>query len=557
VSIILLTTCNIKGSAATKFYPDFNNLKVARVIEVIDGEVLKVLYGDTYSQSNMEIVKLIGVNTEGNRDAFEYISNYYLGKAVYVMPERNNTNLPKTNGWRNVYILKDAAQTLNEILLKNGLAKVDKGYYLSDSYETLLAAEKSAIVTAQGIWNGSYESNYFEKGPKVNLNTSSINNLIGILEDTTYVMASRILEYRAGNPFNTIEEIKNVDESFNSKWYAKNKKYLTVVTNITLAEESELLSLINYSYTNNDKVVQNILNYRIFNEISTLDTLKNIDGMTTTIIDRSKEFITFENVADYENPVSIAKININTASLEEMKKYSGLYEVYAKSIFDASVFYKYKFRNLQELANTPVYLTDMDTRRIADNASVYTDINTANKIELISLFGRTNHTSAAKEAFADKIIKNRPFNNITDLTKSIGDVTNYFKDCVYFTQRTNNIININAMEKEDIVKMFNLTSYIKTSVLNNKDIYRNISELPFKIQEYDSSKISLYTNINTATKAELLTLNKYITSEMADTIIYLRNEEQFASNDDLLEALSEYKNGAMIFSKISGYVCYK
>lgn len=554
-SILILMSFQIKVSAATIFYPDFNNLKVGRVVEVIDGEVLRVIYDDDYSK--MEIVKLIGVNTEGNKEAYQYVTNYYLGKSVYILPERLNKQFPVTNGWRNVYILKDANKTLNELLIRNGYAKVDISYSDSESYETLLAAEKSAKITAQGIWNATYESNYFEKGPKVNLNTASSVNLMNVLEDTTYEMAGRIIDYRRENPFNTIEEIKLVHEKFNSKWFEKNKKYLTVITNVAVADDRELTSLFNYSYINQDKLVEAVVNFRVFNEISSFAALKNVDGITDSVLEKIKEFITFDNVADYENPDSISKININTASLGEMKKYLGLTDVYAKSIYDASVFYQYKFRNLKELANTPVYLSDLSARHIEDNANVYTDINSANQTELLSLFGRTNLTSTAKEAYVNKIMKNRPYNNSIELTNNIGSITNYFKDCVYFTERTNKVLNLNAIDKETIVEMFHLTGSDKYSVLNQKTAYKHISELPFKIENYDSSNIMIYTNINSATKAEIMQLSKLMSSSMADTIIYYRNQEPFAAIEDLYDLLSEFKYGATVISQIKDYVSYR
>ncbi|GHV41742.1 hypothetical protein FACS189490_09240 [Clostridia bacterium] len=83
-------------------------------------------------------------------------------------------------------------------------------------------------------------------------------------------------------------------------------------------------------------------------------------------------------------------------------------------------------------------------------------------------------------------------------------------------------------------------------------LLRSWANVPAELSEFDS-QITLYTNINKASKKELMSLNAGITEEFADTLIELRNASPFGSMNEVFNEF--YKaNKLQAFYTISNFI---
>ena len=81
---------------------------------------------------------------------------------------------------------------------------------------------------------------------------------------------------------------------------------------------------------------------------------------------------------------------------------------------------------------------------------------------------------------------------------------------------------------------------------------RNATQFPFNVSKINN-KISLYTNINTASRTELKSLNNGMTDLLIDKIIKYRQDEGFATLDEIKQFF-ESNNALNTFNAIKSYL---
>lgn len=520
---------------------DIKNTYYARVIEVIDVDTFKVVEGTNISPKKIKIVHLIGLNATNKKEAFSFVNNNVLGQFVKLETDKNQNHFKKSS-YEEVYLFLNYEESLNKTLIKKGYATLDDSYVLAEQYQQLLMANKYVKTKSN------------QSKPVLNLNTASYKQLTTYLENTTKDIANSIIYYRKYNPFNMIEEVKYADSKIDYEWFNKNKSKLSVITNIHSASKEELMTLFPYSSNNKEEVVIKLLNYRILNNINTIDTFKNNDLLSSFYKD-IKEYITLDSKDTYI-PENHYIININTATADEIKRASNFSSTHSSDIVKTRNKTSYVFKNLSELYYFDNYLTKTDLIRNKDHFTCFTDINQATSNELKSLFGLTNAAKTTKKNLVKVIINNRPYKNINDLS-------NYIEN--YYFNKIKDFIYVN---KSDIKERLNINLTKKTSLINYLDIpndeakkiqisnrsYNDTNDLDIEYKKC-VLKFSFFTNINTASAKELHNLDSMMTNKLVNAILVFREDQPFTSHEEV-EKFFESQNVTNVYNNIKEYIVF-
>jgi DNA uptake protein ComE-like DNA-binding protein len=548
--VLVLTVVNLFSvqSQANINLSDFDSYTVVRVLEIIDGEVFKVQYG-TSPNEREEIIRLIGVDAEGNQDAYDFAYSNLMGKLVILT---RDDNIPRdSNNWEQVYLYSEFSKSYNLQLLEKGYAKLNINHSKSELYSTFTKAENYAKSLNFGVWNA--DGSIAGLGNRVNINTATYTQLYTLLEDTTAGMASRIVLYRKTNPFNTIEEVKFADPLLDHEWFEKNKDKISVVTNLTLATDYELQTLFPTASAATIREMRNALSsYLTFNTISSIDEIKKIDEIKNVYEDFS-DFITIDNHFHYENRFDYKTVNINIASAEEIKVAADLTTSAANRIYEARD-KGYTFKNVSEVLQFQTGLTSDQLLRIKDNFTTITNINTATRSELSSLFSTLSLSNTAKNSIADSIINRRPFYDIKDLKSFLAaDYYNLIEPYITVSDTTN-YYNINTTDKDFLISLFKLNNSDAQTFKSRDVIYKNHNSFNFEFEHFEHL-FSFYTDINTASRDVLYRLDKDMSYGLVDEIIKFRSEQPITSLSEV-HYLFEKSDSIEAYNRIKNYIVF-
>lgn len=551
--IVLLMT------STTRTYSKDLNLeidqpRIAKVIDIIDTDVIKVwYYYSDFDQPQIKIIKMIGIDTNNYQEAFDYTLTTLLGSIICIVEDPNSDLFPKVDGldYEYAYVYKNFDKTFNEELLEVGYATVNDDFILAKQYNDLVNAQQKAVVNKVGIWNipGIY------KEPILNINLASTDLLREILIDTSDKAISNIISYRKDNPFNTIEEIKFADESLDYKWYEKNKDFLSVVTNINQANIDELRCLFPYAYKRQE-LAQQIIDYRLFNHFDSITEVKELYDVAT-YYNLFSDFITFIPYNEYiDTDLKVA--NLNTCATNDFTEATGLSQLTGKDIIKLREDNKYIFKTVGELTQKNNPLNHYFDFKFIDNLTAFTDINNAYAYELKTLFGLFDNLSDnTKDALALKIIDNRPYSSRTQLASIIGKYYPKIEPYIYaYTSELKESININTASTTYVVKHLSMNS-IDAKVYKEyreKNTYKSVKEINFDLTNY-GDKITLYTDVNTASYFELLHLHENMTSEVALEIIEFRSREPITSAEELIDIFNTYGK-ITVYNDIKDYLVF-
>jgi len=541
--VIIVSLFSVQTMDARELLVEVEKPRVATVTKVIDVEAIEVMYSLTPNAApTIERIKLAGVNGHGNDASLDYTKNQLLGKTVFIVYD---TALAITDGFKPAYIYKALEQTFNETLLQQGYGQFDtddsKALYKVD----LLKAEQIAKRQELNLWQTqSTPSN------KININMASIETLMEHF-GLSGVEAMELINYRSKNKINTVEELGFVLPKFTRDYLMNEGRsihYITDVNSATLYELGTLFSTfssLNNAYLLND--------YRVFKPIQTLGDIKGQLIMTSDEYIRLQEFSTvIPNNNIFYEPLK-TKVNINTATAQEIATASAMTLSQAQRIVDTRTQYNYYIRSLSELKKYHLDYFPLGLTYYADDLSIRTNINNANIDELKSLFSTVFTSDQLKLQYAKKIMDKRPFSTYSKLEQTVGfTFYKYIQPFIYIdglAEPSGIPININTASKSSIIKNFNLTSS-QISLLNNRSTAFLVPQDVFFMNSTNASKIALYTPINTASYDELLMLHSTMTKALVDKMIEYRIEMPFYTQLDLYNFLvSEKKSDLYLLIK--------
>ncbi|WP_304942053.1 helix-hairpin-helix domain-containing protein [Vallitalea guaymasensis] len=562
ITMMLLIIINLSNFSSLARPITFNDMDItlAKVVEVISGEAIKVIEEDSNSNKTVKLIKMIGIDTDSSTEAMEYTYNRLLGKRVMLLPDSKDSTFDKLEGWSYKYVYLLSSKSLSEELLEQGLANLDDSYNQAEQYSDLDKAMLKAKEEKKGIWE-----NYNNKNATigVNINTATYTDLVDVLEDTTSSMAYSIVNYRKYNPFNSVEEIKFCNTAFTKEWFDKNRNKMSVISNISTASFEELKSLFNDTELG-DKMAKNIVEYRLYNLINSLYEVRRIPGMYHNY-SKVEEFIALKPVNDYVEK-EIKVVNLNTASIKQIRRTCFFSVNRADQIVKERNNQKYIIKSLGELEKKG-YISRYEINRYSDNFSLLTNINTAKEYELESLFGFIDIKEETRDNIVKRIVDNRPYTAKNEV-KSIMTSAYYDKLKPYIYAVDSEIpeyININITDRYNAVELFNMNDKEAEKYLKNRIRYTFSKNINFDYANYVSD-FSLFTNLNTASRYELENIygrvwkdSKYqyvrIPKEIIDDIISFREDQPFCSLDEVSEIFSKHKQKT-IYNNIKDYLVF-
>ncbi len=507
----------------------------AKVLKVIDGDTIKV----ELPTKDTAYVKLKGIDAKGFDESYNYLTETLLGQDVTLVKDR----VSYKNGKYNYMIVYCNGININNELVKNGYAVIDNTQDRGSTHKTLLDLEEEAKQKGFGMWrfkNDTYSSitgvnieNGIKTDNRVNINTATRYQLENLLKGVSSSLSREIVKYREKNPFSNIQEIKFV-KGFTKKIYDKNKHVLTVSTNINKANRFELKTLNNISDLDIDKIIDQ----RNKNEFTSPRQLSNIISAT--------DYRLVYPYVDIEDRDTVYEIENNNKANISLSNKRYLTDAGASGYFadDIINFRKngYTYKTLMELLNFNTRdITEQDIHYLQDNLDIFTNINTDNIDDLTPIF---SYRESEK-------IKNRTFYQKYEIKDIISESDyNRVKDAICIEKNIDEYININTATK-DQMKEHGLSTN-EAYHLTQKRPIRHAGDLPFDVKNINN-KISLYTNINIASKRELMSLNNGINDVLINKIIRYRESDNFGSLEEV-EEFFKANNAIKVYEKIKRYI---
>jgi competence ComEA-like helix-hairpin-helix protein len=536
-------------------YVQIYNSEMVKVIEVIDGEVFVVEINRT---GDWALLKLIGVNAKGNLPAIKYLNNTLLGETVSVSIDRN---MRDNSRWNFVYMYKDNL-FINDDILSKGFAKLNEEHNGTDGYPYLYDAQRTGIRSGNGVWrpeeyirnnNNDYRNNkynynnnnnyyndynyYGNYGNVININTATTSQLTNNLYEVNSTLARAIVSYRNKNTFTEIRDIYYVD-GITDRIANSITNYITVSTNINNAYEKELSSL-----GLSQREITNIINYRARRRFTDTYQLYTESLISESKYNTIKNFINVSGRNEVTEFGSDLVVNINTASQTQLKE-AGFSTSDSSKITGNRGTYSYKtLGELTKFTNSPInsnYLNSYSSR-----LKLKTDINKASLNEIRSLTGSNGE--------ADKIINNRPYRNINDIKQYLSSSSyNKIERFIYVDYEQSSYININTASYEQLITI-GFNSQDAYTITNYSKEMKQSSDIPVSIGNLDS-RITLFTNINTAGSLELQSLG--FSPNNISNIIKDRGSRIFETIKDVDNFMAKYSYNDE-YEKIKNYIVTK
>ncbi|MBR1737585.1 MAG: helix-hairpin-helix domain-containing protein [Firmicutes bacterium] len=543
ISLVLLT-CSVNVVFAER-YATIGNTASGTVIRIIDGDAIEVQLSDT---KEIARVKLIGVDTHGYNNARDYLVRKILGANVTLRTDANI--ISPINYWNYAYVIYNGVNINSEIISKgygvfnNAQAGCEISSILSNDQRN--AKGKGLEIWTYGVRaNGSTSGlnlytgarTYSYTGEKsININTATAEQFKEKLVGVNSTIATAIVKYRSSNPFDDIREIKFVP-GVSRSIFDDNKNIMSVCTNMQKATEDEIETLGGLDKDTVNKIVA----YRKSSKFTRLADLKSEGIFSAGKYSSLSDYISLSDIESVDVTIGNNVVNANRASVSDMTVI-GLKSEDASKIAGVRE-NGYTMKNLQEIAKIPGISLDEDgLNAFEDNLHTMTNINNCKDSELSSILAVGDAEQLKKERFINSIEK----------VETILGSSKYesIKDMIYTGTLITEYTNINTATQEQLEKV-GFTSSEAKDILAKSSI-KTAKDLPVDVRN-ENGKITLYTNINNASEAELRTLNNGITENIINDIITYRTEQPFGDMEEVKKFFVD-ENAEMIYNNIRDYI---
>ena len=475
--LIVAFVCPAQYVSASMSYMRLNTNTQAQVIQVIDGNALRVM---PVGSNQAALVHLAGVVTPGLRDAQDFLTGALLGRTVELTLSAAGGNSRFDNRWTAVYISHNNV-VYNRALVQRGLAWIDPDYEGHWLYDSLADDAYRAYTTNLGIW--ADEGFRTQNAPRrlgtgrrvvweerVNINTASTSQINNIIPEG---IGSRVVRQRHYSPFLTVRDVRFAmpeltREEFHYIWGG-----MKVSTNINTASEQELSQLFEVSPGD----ARAIIRFRDRHRFTSIYQLRDERLITNSAFLRNYHFIATYDTDDITSPYVF---DVNTANMEQLV-WAGLSASQANAIIDARV-NGYTIKHIGELQRMPgVNLTDRRLHEISGNL-------------------RAGYTEA----------------------RGIW----------------RNFVNINAANHGELWQI-GFNDYQIYRLLTRRGVMDSARDLPVNVADLNYS-VTLFTNINRATAREWMSLDSSISREFADSLELAAIHQPFGSWWELRDFFEDY-----------------
>lgn len=500
-----------------------------KVIEIVDADAIVVQLTD----GRTAYIKLLGVDASTREGGLQYMQDNAFGKQVMLVPDLM-APMQSTGRWSYMYayLMSEsgiaAKESLNQALVRLGYAEVDQNLTFISEYAALSTEQEGAKSKKIGLWDDGKILGTYSSSEKININTATV----AMMEETftgtiPSGLLSNIISFRNNNPFSRVEDIKFVT-GMTKEFYDNNNYYMSVITNINSASEKELRSL---SYSS-DANIKKVLDYRADDDFEDIEELYDEARVTKNYYENNKGFISVDDDTPMVSAVPERTVNINTASKSQIDAISDISSAQAANIVSGRR-RGYTYKTLGELKGVAGSFSLDKLNKVSDNLHLYTDINYCTKRELESLFGGF-HTSG----IITDIMDDRPFDSIDALKAYVSDSEfETFERFIYVDEMDiPDRINLNTAKSTQLEDI-GMTAAQRKRIKDKQGEMKKPADIPFDITEFDD-EVALYTNINTASRTELESLNAFKSSAI-DAIVSYTSSQPFGSEKELYDFLKQ------------------
>jgi DNA uptake protein ComE-like DNA-binding protein len=507
-----------------------------QVIEIIDINALRVR-----TSRGDALVRLIGIHHGGTAEGINFLTREIMGNYVHVV---RDPLFPNVGRWNYAYVMH-VERFINGELILTGFGRLNNDHSRASQFENIQAGQIIARDAGLGMWAREHRMpTITQYGERININTATAEQIVTHL-GATRALADSIVSFRAFSAFQTINDVKFVP-GMTWEFFASNRHRMTISTNINTANVTELESLTNITADQAASIAESRSGGRSFTALNQLVT-RNL--LTTWHFNIILPFISLQAGDEIHFARPNSRANINLASTSQLMA-AGASFTQASNI--TSQRGHLPLRNLQDLVNLPGFETMAQANALADNLRAYTNINTATRSEIESLFG-----GEAAYAVVDSIMNHRPFTGTGQIETYVGTTAfNRIAPFIYVGSRPADIlVNINTATHRQLIDA-NFTDEEAARIISARPFLRP-SQLDLWqtwIRPELRQNISLYTNINTASSQELLTLDGAMTQDIVARIVSYRSDQPFGSFVEVEEFFAADPAMWEVFLRFRGFI---
>jgi len=503
-----------------------------RVSEVIDGDAVLV----RRANGQVALIKLIGVDTMGRMDAYEFLTEKALGADMLFVLD---TNIAWDGRWNYAYAYK-SNELINGAILQNGFGRLNPLHERATLHNSLLRSQNLARAARIGIWaDPDYPGGVIVSGLHVNINTATANEIAAALPGITSSVASAIVTHRAKHPFQTVEDVKFV-KGFTKAMFDRYRGNMMVSTNVLTATQEELAFLHGVSDSDAAKIVE----YRLRNSLTNLRNLVTNGCITEKQYNDNLVFMALEDVTRIARTVPVYTVNINTASRMHLTN-AGLTGAQADKV--VALRGQYTFKSLYDVASA-LSLSEDAVNLLADNLHVWTEVNLATDFEFRTLFnGRSN-----SEALGKLLTGKQPFTRLGAVEALLtAEEYKLIAPYIYLNEWDGQYVNANTATVDQMVAM-GISRAAATKLAAQTGKMTVPDKIPAEALGY-TDRFTLYTDINTASFRELSSLHKDMSVALVNAVLDYRADQPFGSKAEIEQFFKDQKE-LEIYNKIKTFL---
>ena len=518
-------------SATADEFITLENATTAQVVEIIDVNAIRVrtAVGDG-------LVRLIGIHDRGTPEAISFLSREIMGQQVIL---HRDAAFPNVGRWNYMYV-SIGPRNINGELILSGYVRLNEGHSRASLYDQIRSGQTIARDAGLGMWVAEVRQpqiNYF--GVRVNINTATSAEIVQHLE-ASQAMANAIVNHRSNIVFQHVNDVAFVP-AVTRQFFSNNRHRMTVSTNINVATVEEISTLTGISQT----TARNIVNSRDNSRFTNIEQLFTRGLMTRSQLNNNTPFISVENIDTIQFARPDFRANINLASHAQLIR-AGATSAQAEAIINQRD--ALTLRHLGDLSDLSSQFSVTQINALSDNMRAFTNINTAPRSEIESLFGANVPATSVT-----RIINSRPFTHINQIGEYLTAANyNRVAPFIYVENRpTPNLVNINTATQGQLVSAGFSTSDAQR-IVNNRP-WQRPSQLPGWLTTSMRQNITLRTNINTANNQELFSLDNSMTLDIINRITLERTEQPFSSIAEVETFFREMGQTAL-FNRIRNFI---
>ena len=403
VMIFAFSALQVQELAAQPYVELPSNI-IVRVEQIID--VNAILVRDQQGQE--ALVRLIGVSPSSTTGGMNFLQREIAGQYVHLVRDTGPLGLSFETGpgrWNYMYVYY-FTRLINAELVLSGYARLNDNHSRALLFDEIRGAQTTAARFGLGLWANEQRHHTLRHHDRINVNMASATQ-ISQHTGAPLALSQAIVNHRNAAVIQQISDLKFVP-GMTRDFFEQHSHRLGVSTNINTASEEELATIFTLAQA------RAIVNSRSLQHLGMFGSVQEL--VTRGIISQSilNTRVHFLSV-DYDYEITFSRpgfrANMNTASLAQLTR-AGANHTQANAIIQQRAVMP--LRNLQDLSGLAAF--PITNHTLNDNMRAFTNINTAPRSEIESLFG-TLLAPANLNTTVDSILAERERVGFSDINQ--------------------------------------------------------------------------------------------------------------------------------------------